>query len=639
MRHIIIGTAGHIDHGKTALVKALTGIDCDRLEEEKRRGMTIDLGFAFLDLEGGQRVGFVDVPGHERFIKNMLAGATGIDLALLVIAADDGVMPQTVEHLEILDLLKIRSGLIALNKADMIESLAREKSAEWLTMLTEDIRKTVRGTVLEGAPILPVSALTGQGIPELKKAIAGLVSQLSAQSARRMFRMPIDRAFAMEGFGCVVTGSLAGGEVKVGDEVELLPAMESVRVRGIEVHGQKVDAASAGQRAGINLAGVKTANVERGFELAVPGYLKPTYMLDCTLRYLGSARRPLENRSRIRFHIATSEVMGRVLLLDREILKAGEEALVQFHLEKPVVAERGDRYVIRSYSPTRTIGGGVVLRTATRKLKPHREDALAALRVFATGDVQAIAELLFRDAVFTPLAVGDIVRGANVPPDEAQAAIDALLKAKKLRQLGPVLLHADNAEKLAQMVLAALKDFHAKNPYRGGMDESELRAAFPPYASPSLLPALLSDMTARGLLRLSEHKLSLPGFAVTFSADEQKTQQTLERLFLEGRFAPPTLEEALSRVPGDRKTAQRVVNVLVEKGILVRVSLDLCFHATPLAEIKDLVVGHIKAKGSITAGELRTILNTSRKYAVPLMEYLDNIHVTRRVGDQRVLAG
>lgn len=375
IEHIIIGTAGHIDHGKTSLVKALTGIDTDRLPEEKKRGLTIDLGFAYLDLDSNRRVSVVDVPGHERFVKNMLAGATSINLILFVIAADDGVMPQTIEHLEIINLLGIKHGIIALTKKDLVTD-------EWLAIVQDDVKNILTGTTLEHALIIPVSVVTGEGIEACKSTIRGLLTQIRTQSSIRVFRMPIDRSFTISGYGCVVTGPVMGGQVSVEDEIEILPTKKVLRVRGIEVTGERVNTAFAGQRAAINLSGIKSTEIQRGYELSIPGYLQPTNIVDASLRLIRSAKNPFKNRTRIRFHINTSEVMGRVILLDRDALKPGEEALCQFLLENFITIEREDRFIIRSYSPAYTIGGGKVLRYNTTRLKRFRENTLKTLKIW-----------------------------------------------------------------------------------------------------------------------------------------------------------------------------------------------------------------------------------------------------------------
>src|SRR3989337_80039 len=462
VEHIIIGTAGHIDHGKTSLVKALTGIDTDRLPEEKQRGMTIDLGYAYLDLDSGHRVSIVDVPGHERFVKNMLAGATSINLVLFVIAADDGIMPQTIEHLEIINLLGIRYGIVALTKKDLVTD-------EWLAIVQEDIKNILKGTSLEDAPIVPVSTVTGEGIETCKTIIKNLIAQiktvtvpphlnlppppfspsvrgtgggvqwnneyspplvggvrgggeplLKTHDDARVFRLPIDRSFTIAGYGCVVTGPIMGGQISVEDEIEIFPVKTIVRVRGVEGTGERVNTAFAGQRAAINLSGIKSTEIKRGYELSIPGYLQPVNIVDATLRLIKNARNPLKNRSRIRFHINTSEVIGRVILLDRDILKPEDTSFVQFLLESAITVERDDHFIIRSYSPAYTIGGGKVLRYNETRLKRFKDELLKPLNILASENLFDIVEQVYLNNSSNHLTTEDISRLANIHPLTAE---------------------------------------------------------------------------------------------------------------------------------------------------------------------------------------------------------------------------
>ncbi|HHT9130325.1 MAG TPA: selenocysteine-specific translation elongation factor, partial [Candidatus Brocadiaceae bacterium] len=471
IEHIIIGTAGHIDHGKTSLVKALTGIDTDRLPEEKQRGMTIDLGFAYLDLDSSRRVSIVDVPGHERFVKNMLAGATSINLVLFVIAADDGIMPQTIEHLEIINLLGIQHGLIALTKKDLVTD-------EWLAIVQEDIKKVIADTPLEHAPIIQVSTITGEGIETCKTTIKELIAKIQTQSSTRIFRLPIDRSFTISGYGCVVTGPVLGGQVSVEDEVEILPIKKIVRVRGIEVTGERVDTVFTGQRAAINLAGIKSTEIRRGYELSIPGYLQPTNRVDASLRLIKSAKNPLKNRTRIRFHLNTSEVMGRVILLDRELLKPGEESLVQFLLENFITTEREDRFIMRSYSPAYTIGGGKVLRCNTARLKRFKEESLKALKILASGNLSDIVEQVYlnnsvsRGERSCAPTSEDISRQVNIHPSVAENVIAGLIKKGLLLRFDidgkHVVFHRDTISSLKEQILNTLKVFHKGNPLKMG---------------------------------------------------------------------------------------------------------------------------------------------------------------------------
>lgn len=659
MKRVVIGTAGHIDHGKTELVKALTGIDTDRLPEEKARGITIDLGFAYMDLPsvefgmrnsdsnsefrtphsefGGWRVGIVDVPGHERFVKNMLAGATGIDIALLVVAADDGVMPQTVEHLEILELLGLKYGIVVVTKKDLVER-------EWLELAKEDIKDLIKGTFLEGSPLIEVDSLKGEGIAELKGAIRGLlegIEEEAVQSTLGGFRLPIDRAFTIQGFGCVVTGTVLSGQVKVGEEVELLPVKEVVRIKGIEVHGEKVGHAVRGQRAALNLGGIKTSEVRRGFELATPNYLSPTELMDCHLQHLSSSRRPILNGERVRFHVATTEVMGRVVLLDKEVLRPGEKGFVQFRLEGPVVAERGEHYVIRSYSPCRTIGGGKVLRACTSRLKRFKEDTIKELHLLLEGDDREVIEQALISSRNYLLSEEDLAKSLNIFPSRVKDVVEEL-RAKGMLTIikedsRVMLVHRQRLESLRAVILKGLEDFHRTNPMRLGMEESTLRVRLPREIPTSLLSLVLSELCKEGLITITDHKISSPGFQIKLSPEDQKIAEEVEGAFLQEKFSPPSLETLLPQESSQRETYQNLFSLLVEQKTLVEVEKGLYFHARALEELKGLVAGFIKEKGAITVADLRDLVNTSRKYAVPLLEYLDKIHFTRREGDRRVL--
>ncbi len=658
IEHIIIGTAGHIDHGKTSLVKALTGIDTDRLPEEKKRGLTIDLGFAYLDLDENRRVSIVDVPGHERFVKNMLAGATSINLVLFVIAADDGVMPQTIEHLEIINLLGITHGLVALTKKDLVTD-------EWLAFVQEDIKNMLTGTSLEHAPVIHVSATTGEGVETCKAKIKELIAQIQTQSGARVFRMPIDRSFTISGYGCVVTGPILGGQVSVEDEIEILPIKKTLRVRGIEVTGERVDTAFAGQRTAINLSGIKSAEIRRGYELSIPGYLQPTNIVDATLQLIRGAKNPLKNRTRIRFHINTSEVMGRVVLLDRDTLKPGEEALCQFLLEGLIATERADRFIIRSYSPAYTIGGGKVLRHNTVRLKRFQEETHKTLRILASSNLSDIVEQGYLNGrgerLFVP-TIDDISRQVNIHPATAEDVTVGLVKRgillKFLIEGKDVIVHRDVIASLKQVILNILKAFHKENPLKAGIEETHLKtlvaagsAPAPDTSkalrgelrhipisgkdiSPLLTTAVLSALKNEKAMKAIDNKLSLMDFRVEVSAKDRGVADKVEEVFLKAGFTPPALEEINTKfgVPG-----KAAVSLLVEQKRLVAVENGLYFHATVLSKIKEMIRAHIAKNGPMSVAQFRDLTKTTRKYAVPLLEYLDAIHFTKRTGDVRIV--
>ncbi len=635
MKKVVLGTAGHIDHGKTALIIALTGIDTDRLPEEKARGITIDLGFAHMDIDKDLRVGIIDVPGHERFVKNMLAGATGIDLAMLVIAADDGVMPQTVEHLEILELLGVKHGIIVITKKDLV-------SKDWLELVKEDVKKLANRTFLRDAPMEVVSSVTGEGIPELRETLKELILGLHEELVQGIFRLPIDRAFTIQGFGCVVTGTVSNGEVRVGDEVEILPSKESARVRGIEVHGEKTDFAHRGQRAALNLSGVKTSEVHRGYQLSVPGYLEPVQMVDCNFHYLSTARRPLANGERIRFHIATSEVMGRTVLLDKEVLKPGENAFVQYRLEGPIAAERGEHYVIRSYSPCRTIGGGEVLRGAdTKRLRRFREEVLAPLRLFLKGTDQEIIEQAFLEPTRYLLSNEEISRHLNICPSRVKEVVSGLTKKGilvNIKENSRVFsVHQQRLSDARTEILKRLEEFHKANPMKRGIEDAPLRTKLPKAMPVQLILRVLADLQQEDIIVTSGQKIAMAGHQVKLSESDKKTIKSIEDTFLKDRFTPPPLEKVLPKDPSEKDRFWSVLNLMAEEGTLIEVRPALYFHARAIEELKDRLKSSIQEKGSITVGDFKDLVGASRKYVMPLLEYFDKIHITKRVGDKRVL--
>ena len=544
MKQIVLGTAGHIDHGKTSLIKALTDIDTDRLKEEKERGITIDLGFAFLNLTDEVQLGIVDVPGHERFVKNMLAGVGGIDLVLLVIAADEGVMPQTREHLAICELLQVQEGLVALTKTDMVE-------AEWLELVRDDTAEFLRGTFLEGKPIVPVSSRTGEGLEALLQTLRGACESLSPRTSGGPVRLPIDRVFTMRGFGAVVTGTLFSGCVRLEDRLEVLPKREVARVRGLQAHSQTVSEAVAGQRTAVNLQGVELDDLQRGDVLATPGRFPTTYMLDVTLKLLDDAPRALKHRARVRFHVGTSEIMGRVMLLDRDEMRPGEEVCAQLHLEQPTVAAARDRYVIRSYSPVQTIGGGVILDAVPVRHRRHRPQVLDQLAVLRDGsDAEALAVHLFNAALRGSAMAGawcSVRRWMMTPCAGLSREVTDQGIAAVIDDNPPWLLHRERYDQAAAEMRRLVADFHNQNPLKPAMFTEELRSKFPRMAD-KVFNAVLRDLTAGGELDVTRDKVKLTSHSVTLSPERQALVDALERTFLEAAFQPPSVEDALKAV-------------------------------------------------------------------------------------------
>jgi selenocysteine-specific elongation factor len=628
LRYAVVGTAGHIDHGKSALVRALTGIDPDRLEEEKRRGMTIDLGFAHFDLPSGLRVGLVDVPGHERLIKNMLAGAAGVDLVLLVIAADEGVMPQTREHLDILRFLQVRRGIVVLNKADLVGD------PEWLALVREDVAALTAGTFLEGAPVVPVSARTGAGLADLVAVMDRALHELPLRDADAPARLPVDRSFTMAGFGTVVTGTLWTGRIRAGDVLELLPPGREVRVRQVQSHGVAVEEADAGQRVALNLAGVAKEEVVRGHVLASPGAFRPSQVLDVRLRLLPGAP-ALAHHGRIRLYVGADEVIGRVRLLDRDRLRPGDEAVAQVRLERPTVAARGDPFVLRRYSPMATIGGGEVV-AASAPLRPRGADAAAALAAQAASGLGAQVLASLRAAGAQGAAAEALAQEIGVPRDRVVAEAQALVGAGQALEIRGRLFARDAAERIRAGVLRALAAYHAATPWRIGMPRDDLKSRVFAAGDDRLYGHVTEELAAEGQVVAQGEFVRSAAFVPARTAADEAAARAIEDAYRRGRFAPPGREEALAQAP-DRSAAARMFQVLLDEGALVDVGQDVVFHRDVLAEIEARVVAHIAEHGELTVAALRDQLQSSRKYTLAVLEYFDARHLTRRIGDKRVL--
>ncbi len=618
-KHVVAGTAGHIDHGKTSLVKALTGTDTDRLPEEKARGITIDLGFAFLEEPGGLTIEIVDVPGHERFVKNMLAGVGGIDLALLVIAADEGVMPQTREHLAICQLLRITSGMVALTKTDLAEP-------DWVELVKDDVGRLLGGSFLEGCPIVPVSVKTGQGLPELRQTLARLAALVPGRPTDKNARLPIDRVFTVKGFGTVVTGTLMAGRLAVEDRVEIFPRALQAKVRGLQVHGRAVETAQAGQRTAVNLQGVERAAVERGDVIAPPAALVPTLLADATLELLADAPRPLKARDRVRFHVGTHEVMARVLLVDRQEVAPGDVTYGRFR-----------RYVIRSYSPIVTIGGGTVLDVAPPRFK-RKSGALADhLRVLETAPPAKVVEEHLRQAGAAGLRAADLRARTPFGPERLRALIEELQQAQAVTTVDREwYVHREASDRLRSQTLALLEAFHSQNPLRGGISREELRSRAG-HAQEKVFAQLLAALETDGVVRSERDQVRLASHAIRLTSEQQRVVEGLESAFLAAGAAPPSPEEALGRLGVKGTEKHELFQLLVADRRLVRVKESLFFHAAALGKIQDKVVAHLKEKKEIGPADVKDLLGVSRKYAIPLMEYLDSQRVTVRQGERRVL--
>jgi selenocysteine-specific elongation factor len=622
---VVIGTAGHIDHGKSALVKALTGTDPDRLEEEQRRGMTIDLGFAHFDLPGGRRVGIVDVPGHERLIRNMLAGATGIDLVLFVVAADEGVMPQTREHLDILRFLPVRAGLIVLNKIDLAPDPA------WLALVRDDLAALTAGTFLHDAPIIEVSAKTGQGVDVLVGAIDRALSGIPGRVAEAPARLPVDRAFTMAGFGTVVTGTLWSGRIATGESLELLPQGRVLRVRGVQSHGTQREHAEAGSRVAVNLAGVEKDEVERGNVLTTPGVFVPTTRMDVRVRLLPQAP-PLTHGARIRFYLGSAEAIGRVALIDRQALEPGQETIAQLRLERPLVADAGDPFVLRRYSPMLTIGGGVVLNAHP----PLRRKGAAASPPHDAGpDLSARVAAAAHDAGSTGVTVDDLMRVAAGTRAQIEDAVRALITSGRLVDVRGRLFHAETAEALAGMIRVAIAGYHAAEPWRSGIPKDELKRRAFSKGDDRIYALALERLAATGVIDDLGGLVRARGFVPSVDPKDAALRERIAAALREGRYAPPSREDLAQGA--EAKRFEQAWRALLDDGTIVDAGQGVYFHRDAVEEIRQAVVDEVRGRGSVTVASLRTRLGTSRKYALTVLEYFDTIKFTRRRGDVRTI--
>ncbi|HYG11657.1 MAG TPA: selenocysteine-specific translation elongation factor [Pyrinomonadaceae bacterium] len=640
MKSIIVGTAGHIDHGKTTLVRALTGVDADRLPEEKRRGITIDLGFAELDL-GDARVGFVDVPGHERFVKNMLAGAHGIDAVALVIAADEGVMPQTREHFDISKLLGVRSGLVVVTKIDTVDE-------ELLALVRAEAEELVAGSFLDGAPVVAVSARGGEGLDELREELRSLAARAPARSSRAVARLPVDRAFTMRGFGAVVTGTLVAGEITEGDEMELLPAARRVRVRGLQVHGRAVARAVAGQRTAINLGGVDTASIERGMTLAPAGRLRATQIIDTSLEVLPNAPRALRSRARVRVHLGAAEVLARVQVLETGgEIAAGARGFAQLRLESPVVALPEERFIIRSYSPQRTIGGGSVLDAFAAKRR-GRDRLAARERLVALTGADAAKQL----GLYVEAAGDDGLRRADLAARTGwrDETLDEALRAAAAAP-GGAIVEAEGVyvgrkifDGFIQAARAEVEAHHKREPLQRGLARETLRERLFAHVAPEIFRSVLAAAEGAGLLVSERDIVRAGGHTLALSAADSELHARLEQIYREAALEAPTFDDALARAAGGkqiaREHARKILQLLIDSGALVRVSNELLVHREALARLVE-TLGEYAARHEperlIDVAAFKDLANVSRKYAIPLLEYLDRARITRRAGDRRLI--
>jgi len=642
MKSVIVGTAGHIDHGKTALVKALTGIDADRLAEEKRRGITIDIGFAHLELAvpDGEtlRLGFVDVPGHERFVRNMLAGVGGIDLVLLVIAADEGIKPQTKEHFDICRLLAVRRGITVLTRADAVD-------AETLDVVRLEVEEFLRGSFLDPAnsPIVPVSSLTGQGLPGLKQAIVKVAQEVPAKDSTALVRLPVDRVFTMKGFGTVVTGTLIAGTIRKEDELEVFPTGKRVRVRGVQVHGEAADQAVAGQRTALNLAGVTVEELARGMTLAPPETFRATNRIDTRLLLLPGAK-PLKDRARVHAHAYTMETTAEVRFFDSKELRPGDEQWVRFRLDNPTLLLPDDRFIVRQFSPVLTVGGGVVLDASPLRRKLAQPDVARFFSIMTTGTLEERLAARVERRGRVGLPIQEIPAELNIT---REAATRLAAQSRASSQGGEVLMQCDqvlvSARELmyaTNMVRNEVEKFQAANPLVPGINREDLRSRTK--IGPEVFLQIMREMTDRKKLELAGDLIRLPGRGVVLKDEEAESKKTIEQAFASAGLQVPALYTVLAGLKVDKARAQKIVTLLLRDKVLVKISDELVFHQSALANLRSQLTAY-KAKSPpgtvarIDVAKFKAMTGVSRKYAIPLLEYLDRERVTKRVGDERVI--
>jgi selenocysteine-specific elongation factor len=629
MKSIIVGTAGHIDHGKTALVKALTGIDADRLEEEKRRGITIDLGFAHMDLPDAKgeplHLGFVDVPGHERFVRNMLAGVGGIDLVLLVIAADESIKPQTREHFDILQLLGVQRGITVLTKSDAVD-------AEMLDVVRLEVEEFLRGTFLEPpkSPMVAFSSLTGAGLDDLKRAMITAAAEVRPRDSRALARLPIDRVFTMKGFGTVVTGTLVAGTIRREEEMEVFPTGRKVRVRGVQVHGQASDAAVAGQRTALNLAGASTEDLSRGMTLAPPAMFSATRRVDVRLRLLSSASRALRHRSRVHFHSNTMETVAEIVLHGTKQLAAGAEAFARLKLPEPALLLPGDRFIIRQFSPVVTIGGGGVLDPAPIPRMPGHESFLQTL---AGGNPETMLRARIARHGHAGISMSQLIAETGWSRDSVEGQLAQTLKDVRVLRIGDLFVDGLAMVRLQQFIVNSVEAFHKNNSLVGGIAREALREQVK--ASSEVFTASLDLLVREKNIEAAGDLVRLPGHGVVMKDEEAESKKKIEEAFASAGLKVPALHEVIGGLKVDKTRAQKIVTLLLRDKLLVKISEELVFHRSALEELRGLVTAQKAKSPKMDVAKFKELTGVSRKYAIPLLEYLDRERVTKRVGDAR----
>ncbi|MDY6863821.1 MAG: selenocysteine-specific translation elongation factor [Thermodesulfobacteriota bacterium] len=634
MKQFILGTAGHIDHGKTSLIKALTGIDLDRLKQEKERGITIELGFTSFTLPNGEKLGIVDVPGHEKFVKTMVAGACGIDLVMLIVAADDGIMPQTQEHLDICRLLGIKKGVIVITKTDLVEK-------EWVELIKEEVREFVSATFLQDAPIIPVSSLRGDGIPDLITELDLMVKQMEERYSNKIFRLPIDRVFSMKGFGTVVTGTVISGKVQAGDTIVILPQGIKTKIRGIQVYNEEVKSSSAGLRTAINLQGIEKSVIQRGDVLAGPEYGNPTTMIDVKIENLPNNPLPIKNGKTFRFHLGTSMCLARINILGQNEVKPGEELFAQILLDKPLVIIAQDRYVLRGYSQVQTIGGGRVLHPFPKKHKRFSTKAVSALKILASGKDEELIDYLIKEASFEGINVSRLAVLSGLDPLNIQNITELLRKAEKIIQIEKErnhFIHKDFYKLIRSKLLHIISDYHKKFPLKSGIPKQELEEKHSPKISQKIFSLILNILANEGRIVLDKDKVRLKSHVIELAAEQLQNKEMILEQYRQTELEPPLIKELIQKFPKiSEKEIINLINVLVQENKLLKVKENLFFFSQSIQELQKKLISFLKKNKEINMGQFKNLTRLSRKFAVPLLEYFDSIKVTMRVGEKRVL--
>ena len=634
MKNIIVGTAGHIDHGKTTLIKALTGKETDRWEEEKKRGITIDLGFAYFDLPNKNRIGIIDVPGHEKFIKNMLAGVIGMDLVLLVIAADEGIMPQTEEHINILNLLGIKNGIVVLTKCDLVDS-------DWLELVKEDIKEELKDTFLSNSPMIEVSSVTKQGIDNLIELIQSMTSdKVEQRDINTIPRLPIDRAFTISGFGTVITGTLITGQIKKGDELEIYPINKICKVRNIQVHNADADTCYAGQRAAINLSNIKKSELYRGCVIAPINSMKNTMMLDVKINLLKSSKRIIENRSRLHLYTGTSEILCRIVLLDKEQLTPGESCYAQLRLEEEIAVRRGDKFIVRFYSPMETVGGGEIIEPVPNKKSRADDKLIEDLKIKEQGSHTDVIENIIKENSAIIPSINELAKITAMSIEEINNNVIELEKENKITVFklknDMYIWHKSYENNIESKIVMYIEEFHKKNPYKNGIKKSEIKSKFFSKIKQNVFDEIINNMISNNQLSQRNDFLSIVGFTIRIDDKYSLIKEKIDKLISASEYNFVKLSQILE-IDNDKISAEDILTSRIELGDIIKVAEDTFSSNTIINNAKELLVDYLHKNTKISAAEYRDLLNTNRKSAITLLEYFDNCKITKRSENDRVL--